>query len=37
MSFFTGGLTAVIYTDAFQTIILTLGSFAVVGVSKNLD
>lgn len=28
-----GGLTAVIYTDAFQTIVLTLGSFAVVGVS----
>ncbi|XP_056012408.1 sodium/glucose cotransporter 4-like [Ostrea edulis] len=30
-----GGLTAVIYTDAFQTIVLTLGSFAVVGISFN--
>ncbi|XP_061165224.1 sodium/mannose cotransporter SLC5A10-like [Saccostrea echinata] len=30
-----GGLTAVIYTDALQTIILTVGSFIVVGISFN--
>ncbi|XP_062599188.1 sodium/glucose cotransporter 4-like [Saccostrea cucullata] len=30
-----GGLTAVIYTDALQTVILTLGSFVVIGISFN--
>ena len=29
-----GGLAAVIYTDTLQTAIMTLGAFALVGISK---
>ena len=31
----SGGLKAVMYTDTFQTVIMTLGSFALVGISKS--
>lgn len=32
---YSGGLKAVMYTDTFQTVIMTLGSFALVGISKS--
>lgn len=32
---FSGGLKAVMYTDTFQTVVMTLGSFALVGISKS--
>ena len=34
-SYISGGLAAVIYTDTLQTAIMTLGAFALVGISMS--
>ena len=35
--FISGGLAAVIYTDTLQTAIMTIGAFALIGISMYLD